>query len=328
MLLGNYFGTPSHPVTILDGIRQAMGTNTEVVFEQGCPLSTFEGDTNTVVNAKASAVTAAKSADVVVYVGGLSPELEGEDLHVPYDGFQGGDRTRIELPEVQLDLLQALHATGKPTVFVNCSGAAIAMPWVTKEIPAILQAWYPGQAGGTAVAEVLFGDANPAGRLPVTFYQATADLPAFTDYSMSNRTYRYFGGSPLFAFGHGLSYTRFKYSSARLDREEVGSNEDIRISLDVANVGAMDGDEVVQVYFRPKQSAMNRSREALCGFRRVFVPLGERVRLEIAVSVNQFRYWDVTKKQYVVEPGAYDILVGAASDDIRATLPLRVVAAK
>ena len=131
-----------------------------------------------------------------------------------YDGFNGGDRTRIELPPVQEDLLKALQATGKPVVFVNCSGSAMAMPWEAEHLPAILQAWYPGEQGGRAVAEVLFGDVNPAGHLPVTFYRSTADLPAFDDYSMSNRTYRYFNGKPLFAFGHGLSYTKFNYRTA------------------------------------------------------------------------------------------------------------------
>jgi beta-glucosidase len=330
MLLGNYFGTPSNPVTILEGIRQAVGANTEVLFERGCPLSTFDGDTNAVADAaaKARAVAAAKTADVVIYVGGLSPELEGEDLHVPYDGFQGGDRTQIELPSVQLDLLKALRATGKPVVFVNCSGAAVAMPWAAKEMPAIVQAWYPGQAGGTAVAEVLFGEVNPAGRLPVTLYRATGDLPPFTDYAMSNRTYRYFRGKPMFAFGHGLSYTSFKCGSVRLDREEAPCDEQVRVSLEVANTGSMDGDEVVQVYFRHEKSAVRQPREALCGFRRVFVTRGERAPVTIEVPIRQFRYWDVAKKQYVVEPGEYEIVVGTASDDIRATLPLRVVAAK
>jgi len=327
VLLGNYSGTPSHPITILDGIRRVAGTNLQVVFETGCPLALREDETNKAAHANAlpSAIATAKSADVVVYVGGLSPELEGEDMPVPYGGFSHGDRTRIELPAVQADLLKGLHATGKPVVFVNCSGSAVAMPWAAKNVPAIVQAWYPGQAGGIAVAEVLFGDVNPAGRLPVTFYRSTADLPAFTDYAMSNRTYRYFTGKPLFAFGHGLSYARFKYKSAKLDRAQVGPDDVVRVSLEVANAGARDGDEVVQVYFRHVKSAVPQPREALCGFRRVAVRRGQRARVEIEVPLKQLRYWDTTKKRYIVEPGRYEILVGAASDDIRARLPLRVV---
>jgi beta-glucosidase len=326
MLLGNYCGKPSHPVTILDGIRQMAATNTEIIFEPGCPLSVYEGDTNVNANteARVRAVTAAKTADVIVYVGGLSPELEGEDLHVPFDGFQGGDRTRIELPPVQLELLKALQATGKPVVFVNCSGAAVAMPWAATNIPAILQAWYPGQAGGIAVARVLFGDVSPAGRLPVTFYRATEDLPAFTNYAMSNRTYRYFTGEPLFAFGHGLSYTRFKYQGAQLNCTEAGPGDAVRLSLDVSNIGEMDGEEVVQVYFRHVKSALPQAREALCGFRRVAVRQGQTARVAIEFPIKEFRYWDVTTKQYVVEPGEYEILAGAASDDIRAILPLHI----
>jgi beta-glucosidase len=328
MLLGNYYGTPSRPVTILAGLRAVAGPAVEIVFESGGPLSTYDGDTNKVANgeAKARALAAARSADVVIYVGGLSPELEGEDLHVPYDGFHGGDRTHIELPQVQLDLIQALHATGKPVVFVNCSGAAVALPWVAEKIPAIVQVWYPGQAGGTAVAEVLFGVVNPAGRLPVTFYRATEDLPAFTSYAMSNRTYRYFAGIPLFAFGHGLSYTKFKYKTARLERSAVGADEIVRVSVNVSNPGARDGDEVVQVYFRHVKSAVPQARLALCGFQRVTLARGESKRVTIEVPVKQFRYWDVAKKQYVVESGKYELLVGAASDDIRATLPLRIEA--
>ena len=183
-----------------------------------------------------------------------------------YDGFSGGDRTRIELPAVQTDLLKALHATGKPVVFVNCSGSAIAMPWEAENLPAILQAWYPGEQGGRAVADVLFGDFNPAGRLPVTFYRSTADLPAFEDYSMSNRTYRYFNGRPLFAFGHGLSYTRFKYRDAKLDKTKVSANDTLKLTFNLANTGARDGDEVAQVYFRHVKSALPQAKLALCGF--------------------------------------------------------------
>ena len=327
MLLGNYYGTPSHPVTVLEGIRCVAGSGVSVTFEPGCLLPATFGDTNDAAALKA-AVASAAAADVVVYVGGLSPELEGEDLHVQFDGFHGGDRTRIELSSGQRDLLKALHATGKPVIFVNCSGSATAMPWVAENIPAILQAWYPGQAGGMAVAEVLFGEVNPAGRLPVTFYRSTDDLPSFTSYSMSNRTYRYFAGKPLFAFGHGLSYTRFKFGSAKLDREKVAADATVRVSVDVRNTGVMDGDEVVQVYFRHVKSAVPQPREALCGFRRVGILRGQTARVEVDVPVREFRYWDVVKKQYVVEAGEYELLVGPASDDIRARLPLRVMTGK
>jgi beta-glucosidase len=170
----------------------------------------------------------------------------------------------------------------------------------------------------------LFGDVNPAGRLPVTFYRATTDLPAFTDYSMAGRTYRYFNGKPLFAFGHGLSYTQFKYAAAQLDRPQAAPTDTLHVKLDVANTGARAGDEVVQVYFRHVKSAVPQPRQALCAFQRVPVAAGQTARVDIQVPVQEFRYWDTAKKQYIIEPGDYEILVGAASDDIRAKLPLRV----
>ena len=191
MLHGNYNGMASHPITILNGIKQVAGTNIEVTSETGCPLALKTDNSNKPAPAMtAQAVSAAKSADVVVYVGGIDSSLEGEGGggEAECQGFLGGDRTRMELPPVQEDLLAALRATGKPVIFVNCSGSAMAMPWEAEHLPAIVQAWYPGEQDGIALAEVLFGDVNPAGRLPVTFYRSTDDLPAFDDYSMSNRT--------------------------------------------------------------------------------------------------------------------------------------------
>jgi beta-glucosidase len=200
----------------------------------------------------------------------------------------------------------------------------MAMPWEAEHIPAIVQAWYPGQQGGRAVAEVLFGEVNPAGRLPVTFYRATADLPSFLDYSMAGRTYKFFKGKALFAFGHGLSYTQFKYDAAQLDKAQVNTNDILHVKVDVANTGARDGDEVVQVYFRHVKSAVAQPLQALCGFERVPVAAKQTAHVDIAVPVKELRYWDTGRKQYVVEAGDYEILVGAASDDIRAKLPLRV----
>jgi beta-glucosidase len=234
------------------------------------------------------------------------------------------------MPAIQTEFLKALKATGKPVVLVNCSGSAMAMPWEAENLRAIVQAWYPGQEGGRAVAEVLFGDVNPSGRLPVTFYRATTDLPAFGDYSMANRTYKFFKAKPLFAFGHGLSYTQFKYDAAQLDKTQVNTNDTVHLKLDVINTGTQDGDEVVQVYFRHVKSAAPQPAEALCGFVRVSVAAKQTAHLDIPVPVRELRYWDTSssdpkKHHYVVEAGDYEILAGAASDDIRAKLPLRVV---
>ena len=327
VLLGNYNGTPSNPVTILDGIRNVAGTDVDVVYEPGCPLaSRRDASKKTDAVMLSGALAAARSADVVIYVGGISPQLEGEEMTRAngFDGFSGGDRTQIELPSVQTDLLRALYATGKPVVFVNCSGSAMAMPWAAKHLPAILQAWYPGEEGGRAVAEVLFGDVNPAGRLPVTFYRSTSDLPPFDDYSMSNRTYRYFEGKPLFAFGHGLSYTRFQYHDARLDATRVTAGDTLKLAFNLKNTGTRDGDEVAQVYFRHVNSAVSQAKLALCGFVRIHVPQGQTAGVAMEIPVERFRYWDVAHQSYTVEPGDYELLVGAASDDIRLRVPLKV----
>ena len=327
MLLGNYQGTPSEPVTILDGIRNVAGTNIQVIYESGCPLAVHKDDSYApYAEAFTNAVNAARSADVVIYVGGISAQLEGEEMTVDYDGFNGGDRTRIELSSVQTDLLKALQATGKPVAFVNCSGSAVTMPWAAEHLPAILQAWYPGEQGGRAVAEVLFGDANPAGRLPVTFYRSTDDLPPFEDYSMSNRTYRYFNGQPQFAFGRGFSYTRFDYSNAALAATNVTVDSTLKLTFQIANTGSRDGDEVAQVYFRHIKSALPQAKLALCSFARVHIPKGKTAQVAMEIPVERFRYWDTLKKQYTVESGGYELMLGAASDDIRLRLPVSVTA--
>jgi beta-glucosidase len=320
LLLGNYNGDPSHPVTILAGIKSVAGPDIEVTYDRGCPLAVRnDGRDQPSEQMHAAALASAKAADIVIYVGGISPELEGEEFGgvSRYDGFNGGDRTRIELPSVQENLLKELHAIGKPVVFVNCSGSAIAMPWEAEHLPAIVQAWYPGEQGGRAVAEILFGDANPAGRLPVTFYRSTKDLPDFEDYSMSNRTYRYFTGKPLFAFGHGLSYTEFHYQKARLNTSNFQPSDTIKLSFTVKNTGKRDGDEVAQVYFRHVHSAVPQPALALCGFTRVHVNRGDATQVDVEIPAERLRYWDTTKKQYTVEPGNYEFLIGSASDDIR-----------
>ena len=324
-LLGNYCGTPSHPVTILDGIKSVAGPGVEVTYNQGCPLAVRkDGSGKPTPEMLDAAVKAAAAADVVIYVGGLNPQLEGEEMPVNYIGFGGGDRTDIALPAVQDDLLKALHATGKPVVMVNCSGSAVAMVWAAENLPAILQAWYPGGEGGQAVAEALFGDINPAGRLPVTFYRSTDDLPAFDNYSMTNRTYRYFTGKPLFAFGHGLSYTKFAYSGVKLDKTKVSAKDSLTLTVNVKNAGKRDGDEVVQVYYRHVKSAQPQAQLALCGFSRVSIPAGTKTPVTFEIPVERFRYWDTTTKSYVVEPGAYEILVGSASDKLPEKLSLTV----
>jgi beta-glucosidase len=262
---------------------------------------------------EAEALAKAKDADMIVFVGGISAHLEGEEMQVDYDGFSGGDRTRIELPALQQKLLQELRALGKPVVFVDLSGSAIAMPWADEHLNAILQAWYPGQAGGTAVADVLLGNYNPAGRLPVTFYRSTADLPDFKDYRMAGRTYRYFAGKPLYAFGHGLSYTKFDYANLRV---APAANGALAVTVDVTNAGDREGDEVVQLYATPPAA---REREALCGFNRVHLVKGETKTVTFAVPATALRRWSEGKKDYAIPSGEWILRVGASSADIRGT---------
>lgn len=327
LLLGNYNGDPSHPITILNGIRQIAGPGVEVVYERGCPLAVRrDGGNQAAPETLAAAMSSAKSSDLVVYVGGISPHLEGEEMSEAngYEGFRGGDRTRIELPSVQEDFLKSLQTTGKPIVFINCSGSAVAMPWEAAHLRAILQVWYPGEQGGRAVGEVLFGDTIPSGRLPVTFYRSTEDLPPFEDYSMSNRTYRYFSGKPLFAFGRGLSYTRFNYRGAELNAPRFTAQDTMKLTFTLKNGGKRDGDEVAQVYFRHVHSAVPQPKLALCGFTRVHLSPGESSQVIVEIPVPRLRYWDTATKQYIVEPGDYELLIGGASDDIRLRLPFRI----
>ena len=327
MLLGNYNGTPAHPVTILQGIKAAAGPGINVVFSVGCPLALHPGEKFSAASpACREAVAAARAADAIVCVGGISPELEGEEMGVNYDGFNGGDRTRIELPAVQSTLLQALQATGRPIIFVNCSGSAIAMPWEAEHLAAIIQAWYPGQAGGTAVAKILFGDCNPSGRLPFTVYRSTSDLPPFEDYAMAGRTYRFFPGEPLFPFGHGRSYTEFRYGPARLAGGEIHANGAIRLSLDITNAGGRDGDEIVQVYARHAAPADPQlPRLQLCAFQRVTVLRGQSTTVDFSIPVSTLRHWQTQAKAYVVDAGDYELQIGASSADIRQTGTVSVI---
>jgi beta-glucosidase len=260
------------------------------------------------------AVAKARVADVIVFVGGISAELEGEEMPVPYEGFSGGDRTRIELPAMQEQLLEKLQALGRPLVFVNLSGSAMAFPWADEHVNAIVQAFYPGQAGAEAVADVLLGHYNPAGRLPVTFYRATTDLPPFAEYRMENRTYRYFHGRPLYPFGHGLSYTKFAYAKLQVAPAAGGA---LIASVDVTNTGDRDGDEVVQLYATPPAVSHPRESEALCGFARVHLARGETKTVKLIVPAKALRRWNAETKLDAVPMGDWALGVGASSTDIR-----------
>ncbi|MEW9571806.1 glycoside hydrolase family 3 C-terminal domain-containing protein [Rhodanobacter sp. Si-c] len=267
-----------------------------------------------------AALDAARQADVVVFAGGLTSDLEGEEMPVDYPGFAGGDRTTLALPATQLKLLKALQATGKPVVLVLTTGSALAIDWAQQHLPAILLAWYPGQRGGSAVADTLFGDANPAGRLPVTFYKSVAQLPPFDDYAMQGRTYRYFKGEPLYPFGYGLSYTRFDYANLQLDHDALGADGHLRVTLKVKNSGQRAGDEVVQLYLRPLQAPRMRAIKSLRGFQRIHLEPGEERSVSFdLVPSRDLHYYDVARHAWAVESGRYQVQVGASSADIRLT---------
>ncbi len=270
-------------------------------------------------------VAAVKDADVVVFVGGISPSLEGEEMGVNLPGFKKGDRTEIELPEVQRELIAALHEAGKKIVYVNCSGSPIALQPETKRCEAILQAWYPGQAGGKAVADVLFGEYNPAGRLPVTFYKSIDQLPDFEDYNMTGRTYRYMDDAPLYPFGYGLSYTTFSYDPATLNKSEVKAGKTVRLSVPVTNVGERDGDEVIQVYLR-KKGDQDGPIKTLRAFKRVNIQAGTTLTTVFDLGNKELEWWDDSTNTVKVTPGEYEILVGASSkDEDLQRMPLTII---
>jgi len=261
-----------------------------------------------------------KGIETVVFVGGLSGNLEGEEMPVSYPGFKGGDRTNIELPSVQRNCLKALKAAGKKVVFINCSGSAIALTPETESCDAILQAWYAGESGGQAVADVLFGDYNPAGKLPITFYRNSDNLGDFEDYSMKGRTYRY-TTDYLFPFGFGLSYTNFEIGNATLSKANVTANEAVQLTVPVKNVGKRDGTEIVQVYIR-KVNDVEGPLKTLRGFKRVTLAAGKSHQATIELAPSSFEFYDWSQRSMSVTPGKYEVYYGNSSDvkDLKVTV--------
>ncbi|MBK8946135.1 MAG: glycoside hydrolase family 3 C-terminal domain-containing protein [Ignavibacteriae bacterium] len=258
--------------------------------------------------------------ETVIFVGGISTQLEGEEMPVSYPGFKGGDRTEIELPSVQRNYLKALKQAGKKVIYVNCSGSAIALVPETESCDAILQAWYGGESGGQAVADVLFGDYNPSGKLPITFYKNLQQLADFEDYSMQGRTYRYMSDH-LFPFGFGLSYTTFSIGEAKLSKSTIKENESIEITIPVSNTGNMDGTEIVQVYIK-KLKDVDGPLKTLKGFQRVFLTAGKKENAVISLPYNSFEFYDRYNDKMMVTPGEYEIFYGNSSDlkDLKKTM--------
>ena len=255
-----------------------------------------------------------KGINKVIFVGGISAALEGEEMPVNIDGFKGGDRTHIELPKVQREFLKALKAAGKQVIFVNCSGSCIALQPETESCEAIVQVWYAGQEGGTAIADVLFGDYNPSGKLPVTFYKNSSQLPDYEDYSMKGRTYRYFN-DPLFAFGYGLSYTQFEVGEPKtIETSTSNPGSSFTIAVPVKNAGQRNGTEIVQLYIRNLQDS-DGPLKSLRAFERVEVKAGQTVTANLKLERESFEFWDAETNTMRVKPGKYEILVGTSSQD-------------
>jgi len=255
-----------------------------------------------------------KNADVVIFVGGISPRLEGEEMPINLPGFKGGDRTDIELPAVQRNCIEALKKAGKKVVFVNCSGSAVAMVPETENCDAILQAWYGGEAGGQAVADVLFGDYNPSGHLPVTFYRNMGQLPDFSEYSMRGRTYRYMTSAPLFPFGFGLSYTTFSVGNAKINKTTINATEGVQLTIPVANTGKREGTEVLQVYVR-KLNDTTGPIKTLRAFQRVPLTASENKAVTISLPAKTFEFFSPSDAVVRVSPGEYELLYGTSSDE-------------
>ena len=306
-LVGNYNGWNGRLVSIAEGIVAKVSPATRAHFCHGCTVSGMS------TGGFGEARWHAKFADVILVVLGLSPQVEGEQNSA---ADTGGDRTNLELPGVQQQLLQELHKTGKPIVLLLLGGSAMAVNWADENTPAILCAWYPGQAGGQAVADVLFGDYNPAGRLPVTFYKSVEQLPPFESYAMAGRTYRYFSGEPLYPFGYGLSYTRFAYTRLAVKPAAIGPADTLAVSVDVRNMGKAAGDEVVQLYISDLEASAPVPVRQLAQFRRIHLKAGQKRTLRFSLGPRAFSLVDEQGRR-LVEPGRFRLSIGGGQPGTR-----------
>jgi beta-glucosidase len=323
VLCGNYTGTPAEPVSMLAGIRAMVSPETKVSYARGCDLIGYDQD------GFDEAVRAAQQSEVAVVVLGLSQLLEGEqDMEegLTHGLRSRGDRKSIDLPIIQEQLLEAIHATGTPVILVLINGSALAVTWADEHVPAIVEAWYPGQAGGTAIAEAIFGLINPGGRLPVTFYRSTSDLPPIDDYNMANRTYRYFTGRPLYPFGFGLSYTTFAYRDLQITPTEVKPGDSVAVQVEIENTGKRSGDEVVQLYVQDVEASLPVPQLQLQGFTRVRLAPGEKQTIRFTLTAEQLSFADEAGT-WILDPGEFKVWVGGQQPDLQSDqLPANVLA--
>ncbi|HBQ64101.1 MAG TPA: glycosyl hydrolase [Clostridiales bacterium] len=313
-LMGNYFGTASEYVTVLDGIREAVGSGTRVYYAEGCHLYRDRmrgtpGDT------LSEAVSAAQRADAVILCLGLDSSIEGEAGDASNE-YASGDKPHLDFPGLQQELLEKIVKTGVPVVLVILSGSALAVTWADAHVDAIVQGWYPGAQGGRAIASLLFGEYSPGARLPVSFYVTAGELPDFTDYAMKNRTYRYMEKEALYPFGFGLSYTTFEYSSFHLSRAELAAGQDLECSVKVKNTGSRSGDEVVQLYIKDVVASVTVPRWQLCGFKKVYLQPGEQQEVCFKVTARQMALI-AEDGSCLLEPGRFELYAGGSQPDGR-----------
>ncbi|MFU0827877.1 MAG: Xylan 1,4-beta-xylosidase [Lachnoclostridium sp.] len=314
-LIGNYEGTASEYVTILEGIREYVGEDVTIRYSEGCHLFKDKVQGLSRANDRLSEVKAvADASDVIIACFGLDAGLEGEEGDESNE-FASGDKPNLNLPGLQEDILKVLYESGKPVVLVLLSGSALAITWEDEHIPAILHAWYPGAQGGRGVAQVLFGDYSPEGKLPVTFYRTTEELPDFTDYNMKGRTYRYMTQEALYPFGYGLSYTDFTLTDAAVSRQFITPDNNVECRVKIKNTGKMDGAETIQVYVRALD-VKDAPRHQLKGLKKVFLKQGEEKDVSITLSPKDFALYDDEGK-LVLNEGKYDVFIGTSQPDSR-----------
>jgi beta-glucosidase len=315
-LEGNYNGTASEYVTVLEGIREAVEPGTRVYFAEGCHL--FKNSVSALgekYDRFAEAISAAERADVAVVCLGLDATIEGEEGDTGNE-FASGDKLNLKLPGTQEELLEEIVKTGTPVILVLMTGSAMAVTWADEHAAAIVQAWYPGAQGGRAIASLIFGDYSPSGRLPVTFYRTDEDLPDFKDYAMENRTYRFFKGEPLYPFGYGLSYTHFEYSKPVLAKDTIAAGSDLEVRTTVKNTGEMESDEIVQMYLKDVEASVRVPNWQLAGFRRVHLKPGESAEVTFTLKARQMALID-ENGNCVLEPGLFRVAVGGSQPDAR-----------
>lgn len=313
-LVGNYEGTASEYVTIIDGLREYLGDSVRIKYSEGCSICRDRISGLAQPNDRmAEARAVAAWSDVVIACFGLDPSLEGEEGDQGNE-FASGDKPNLNLPGIQEDILKAVYGSGRPVVLVLLSGSALAVPWADEHIPAIVQGWYPGAQGGRAIARVLFGDVNPEGKLPVTFYRTTEELPDFRDYSMEGRTYRYMKNEALYPFGYGLSYTDYDISDVKADTDELGVGKRVKISALISNTGDMDGAQTVQIYVKfLSEDAPNFQLKAL---KKVWLKTGETKHVEFFLDADSFGLY-VDDGVKVLAKGDYEVYVGMSQPDVR-----------